>query len=443
MAFRFVHTADVHLDSPLKSLAMRDEALADVVANATRQAFVRVVDLCINEQVNALLIAGDLYDGNQTSMKTARFLASQLRRLDEKHINVFIIRGNHDAESKITRQLTLPDCVHVFGSKGDSVVLKSNDPNSSPLERPVVVHGASFSKPHAPDSLLPLYKSPDPSAINIGMMHTSLDGAVGHDLYAPCSLADLQSHGYDYWALGHIHKRAIHVDAGCTVVMPGIPQGRDIGESGEKSVTLVTVNDDGRVDAQEHLLALAQFEEIAVSFEGLEDWSKGVNSVMGEIDQVADACDAEHLVARVVITGATTLAWKLRRDEDLFKQELVSRLEDDGQRWLDKLIIKCEPPAKNDNDSTIDTTPYEELHALMIDEIKHTEAYRKKAKQSVEVLLGLLPVELRTKFGEDEASLEKNIELLALEGSTQISANLQPADNTENTASLVDKRVPS
>lgn len=442
MAFRFVHTADIHLDSPLKSLAMRDEALAEVVANATRQAFVRVVDLCISEQVNALLIAGDLYDGSQTSMKTARFLASQLRRLDEKQIKVFIIRGNHDAESKITRELTLPDCVHVFGSKGDSVVLKSNDPDSSPLERPVVVHGASFSKPHAPDSLLPLYQSPDPSAINIGMMHTSLDGASGHDLYAPCSLADLQSHGYDYWALGHIHKRAAHVDAGCTVVMPGIPQGRDIGESGEKSVTLVTVNDEGRVDVQEHLLALAQFEEIAVSFESLQDWSKGINLVMGEIERVAEACAAEHLVARVVITGATPLAWKLRRDEDVFKQELVSRLEDDGQRWLDKLIIKCELPTEKEGERTIDTTPYEELHALMIEEIKHTEAFRAKAKQSVDVLLGLLPVELRAKFGEDQAALEKNIERLALEGCTQISANLQPADNTEHAASLVNERTP-
>ena len=442
MAFRFVHTADIHLDSPLKSLAMRDEALADVVANATRQAFVRVVDLCISEQVNALMIAGDLYDGSQTSMKTARFLASQLRRLDEKQIKVFIIRGNHDAESKITRELTLPDCVHVFGSKGDSVVLKSNDPDSSPLKRPVVVHGASFSKPHAPDSLLPLYQSPDPSAINIGMMHTSLDGASGHDLYAPCSLADLQSHGYDYWALGHIHKRAAHVDAGCTVVMPGIPQGRDIGESGEKSVTLVTVNDDGRVDVQEHLLALAQFEEIAVSFESLQDWSKGINLVMGEIERVAEACAAEHLVARVVITGATPLAWKLRRDEDVFKQELASRLEDDGQRWLDKLIIKCELPTEKEGERTIDTTPYEELHALMIEEIKHTEAFRAKAKQSVDVLLGLLPVELRAKFGEDQAALEKNIERLALEGCTQISANLQPADNTEHAASLVNERTP-
>ena len=96
-AYRFVHSADVHLDSPLRSLALRDPRLAEFVGNASRQVFSRIVDLCLDEQVNALLLAGDLYDGEQTSMKTARFLAEQLRRLDAADIEVFIIRGNHDA----------------------------------------------------------------------------------------------------------------------------------------------------------------------------------------------------------------------------------------------------------------------------------------------------------------------------------------------------------
>src|SRR5262245_25190452 len=109
MAYRFVHAADIHLDSPLRSLALRDEALADLIGNATRRAFVRTVDLCLAERVDALLLAGDLYDGEQTSMKTARFLAEQMRRLDEANIQVFAIRGNHDAMSQITAELTLPE----------------------------------------------------------------------------------------------------------------------------------------------------------------------------------------------------------------------------------------------------------------------------------------------------------------------------------------------
>src|SRR6478735_6808409 len=108
-AYRFVHSADVHLDSPLRSLALRDPRLAEFVGNASRQVFSRIVDLCLDEQVNALLLAGDLYDGEQTSMKTARLLAEQLRRLHEAGIRVFVIRGNHDALSRISKELTLPD----------------------------------------------------------------------------------------------------------------------------------------------------------------------------------------------------------------------------------------------------------------------------------------------------------------------------------------------
>ncbi len=111
MAFRFVHTADVHLDSPLRTLALREPALAELIGGATRRAFVAIVELCLAEKVDALMIAGDLYDGEQTSMKTARFLADQLRRLHEAEIPTFVIRGNHDAESRITRELTLPDSV--------------------------------------------------------------------------------------------------------------------------------------------------------------------------------------------------------------------------------------------------------------------------------------------------------------------------------------------
>lgn len=141
-AYRFVHSADVHLDSPLRSLALRDPRLAEFVGNASRQVFSRIVDLCLDEQVNALLLAGDLYDGDQTSMKTARFLAEQLRRLDAAGIKAFIIRGNHDALSKITKELVLPENVHLFGGRADAVEIPRDRG-----ERPIAIHGLSFARP--------------------------------------------------------------------------------------------------------------------------------------------------------------------------------------------------------------------------------------------------------------------------------------------------------
>jgi exonuclease SbcD len=122
MAFRFVHTADVHLDSPLRSLALRNAELAELVGDASRQAFVAIVDLCLSEQVDALIIAGDLYDGDQTSMKTARFLATQMMRLHQAGVMVYKIRGNHDALSRISKQLTFPESVTIFGGRAQTVL---------------------------------------------------------------------------------------------------------------------------------------------------------------------------------------------------------------------------------------------------------------------------------------------------------------------------------
>jgi DNA repair protein SbcD/Mre11 len=264
--YRFIHAADIHLDSPLLSLALRSPELAELIGNATRRAFVNVVDLCLAEGVDGLILAGDLYDGEQTSMKTARFLAEQIRRLDEAGIKVFIIRGNHDALSKITKELTFPEGVKVFGGKADTVTFD----HAGGLA--IAIHGMSFAQPHAPESLLGKYKAPVEGAVNIGLMHTSLGGAPGHDPYAPCSIADLGASGVRYWALGHIHKRAL-TDGNCVVVMPGMPQGRDVGEAGAKSVTLVTISDDQSIRLEERFTCVAQFERVDVNLDGITDWS--------------------------------------------------------------------------------------------------------------------------------------------------------------------------
>jgi len=193
---------------------------------------VRIVDLCLEERVDALLLAGDLYDGDQTSMKTARFLAEQIRRLHQAGIRVFVIRGNHDALSRITKELIFPDSVKVFGGRAEAVAIDRDAGHF-----PVAIHGLSFAQPHAPESLIAKYKPVIAGAVNIGIMHTSLAGAPGHDPYAPCSLADLRATDFQYWALGHVHKRSI-VEGACAIVMPGMPQGRDINESGAKSVNV-------------------------------------------------------------------------------------------------------------------------------------------------------------------------------------------------------------
>ena len=418
MAFRFVHTADIHLDSPLRTLALREPALAELIGGATRKAFAAVIELCLAEQVDALLIAGDLYDGEQTSMKTARFLADQLRRLHESGIRTFIIRGNHDAESRITRELTLPESVKVFGGRAESVALAR-----SGLD--VVVHGVSFAQKHAPESLVPKFRSPHEGAVNIGMLHTSLGGSPAHDRYAPCALADLHDHGFDYWALGHIHQR--FVDKGrATIVMPGNPQGRDINEAGPKSATLATIADDRAIAVEERLTSVAEFQRVPVDLSHADDWRAALKRVEAALEKARAAAASEHLVARLTLEGATPLAWRLRCDADRLAEEAAVIGAGLGATSLDKIELACEEPRAAEAGSS---DPIAELRALMENEVAQSKAFRDELQSIAEDLRGHLPAGSREDlFGSDAQAFADVLSSVAREGAEDVLAHLRAGD---------------
>ncbi len=417
MAFRFVHTADLHLDSPLRSLAMRNSDLAELIGDATRQALIAIVDLCIDEQVDALIIAGDLYDGDQTSMKTARFLASQMQRLNEAGIATFIIRGNHDAMSRITQELILPPLVTRFGGRAEAINLNRGNLGIS-------VHGLSFAKPQAPESLLEKYHRPTPDAINIGIMHTSLAGAPGHDLYAPCKASDLHGWGFNYWALGHVHVRAQHA-GDRMVIMPGMPQGRDINEAGEKTVTLVTVNDDGSLTIEECATSIAQFERIPVDLSSATTWRDAAELIEQGLGIVRDRTRSPHLVGRLRLTGTTSLSWKLRRDRDLLLAETEQRAEGLGKTWIEKIEIATTAPVNTPTGGAT-ADPVLELGDLMRGDIIHQHGVREAVRDLVKELRDDLPPEARGFSGDDEAAFEALIDQLLTEGSEDMLARLKP-----------------
>ncbi len=417
MVYRFVHAADIHLDSPLKSLALRDPDLAGLVGDATRRALVNIVDLCIEEQVDALLLAGDLYDGDQTSMKTARFLADQIRRLHTAGIEVYVIRGNHDAISRITRELMFPESVKVFGGRADTIEVER--PGGS---FPVAIHGLSFAQSHAPESLLGKYKPPVEGAVNIGLMHTSLGGATGHDPYAPCSSGDLSASGFRYWALGHVHKRSV-TEGACAIVMPGMPQGRDIGEAGPKSVTLVTIGDDRSINLEERLTSIAEFDRIDVDVNGVEDWRGVVLAIEKKLAAARERVRSPHLVARLSISGATPLAWRIRRDADLLKVEADERAMGVGRTWIDKLDVSCTEPG---NTAVAPGDPLAELRRLVADEIGVDPGYEATLIEIADELRGQLPPECRGIFGDDEATFRNVLAELGRQGAEDVLARLRP-----------------
>jgi DNA repair exonuclease SbcCD nuclease subunit len=407
--FRFVHTADLHLDSPLRSLALRDPALGDLVATASRTVLARIVDLCLAERADALLIAGDLFDGAVRSMKTAAFVVAQMERLAAGGVRVLMIRGNHDAESTVARELPMPPNVQVFDGRGGTERLAGGA---------VAVHGVSFAGRHAPESLLPKYPAPVPGAFNIGLLHTSLAGAEGHDPYAPCTAADLTAQGYDYWALGHVHVRAVHGERPW-IVMPGMPQGRDIGEAGDRSVTLVTL-DGGQATVAERPVSVVAFRRAGVDLTGVEDWRAALDRIGAALAGARGAAD--HAVVRLRLSGDTPLAWRLKRDADLLEAQAAEAARALGTVWLEGIEDRTVPPAAESG-----SDPRRDLVALM-QALAGDAGFAAKAGALLEDLAGDLPPEVRPVLGTDAAARATVAARLAAEGIDIVAARLIGGD---------------
>jgi DNA repair exonuclease SbcCD nuclease subunit len=288
---------------------------------------------------------------------------------------------------------------------------------------PITIHGISFANAHAPESLLPRFRPPTEGAINIGLLHTSLGGGdKAHDPYAPCGLADLQAAGFRYWALGHVHKRMAVVGA-ATIVMPGMPQGRDINEAGAKSVTLATVMDDGAILIEERLTSVAQFERVTVDLAGIEDWRDMVRAMGRALEQIRPAVASEHLVARLHLRGATPLFWRLRRDHDLLQTEAADQAQAVGKSWIDRIEVDCQPPAAGAQ-AAGEADPLEELRRLM-GEVTQDDAYRAEMAGIAEDLRKQLPFECRAALGADEAAFAATLAEAAREGVDDVLARLR------------------
>ncbi|ASM74803.1 MULTISPECIES: metallophosphoesterase family protein [Roseobacteraceae] len=411
MTIRILHTADCHLDSPLHSLALRDPDLRDRVQTATRTAFARIIDTALAEQVNALLIAGDLFDGAERSAKTAAFLTAQMDRLQAGGIAVFYIKGNHDAENPITGALSLPDNVHVFDGRGGKVQLVGAD---------VWIHGVSFAGRHAPDSLLGKFPAPVAGAVNIAMLHTSLVGAAGHDPYAPCTVAELAGMGFDYWALGHVHKRQVHSEAPW-IVMPGIPQGRDIGEFGAKSASLLTL-EAGQISVREVATSAITFlhHRIDVSGHDHPDALRGhLRDALADLatDQPTDA------ILRLTLSGATPLHWQLLRDRDIWQETLGRMAQDTGMLWLEKLRFDL-----RDDHTPADASATDALGQMMQDMLAEP-GMMAALQDEFDTLLAELPAARRTALAPTQEAAAARAQQLAASGAAQMIARMKGADS--------------
>lgn len=335
--FRFLHTADLHLDSPLRGLASREDAGAEILINASRRACEALVQLAISEEVDFVLIAGDIYDGDWKDFGTGLFFRREMARLSATNIPVYLISGNHDAASVITRKLTLPEGVHSFPIQSPST--------EELAELPVAIHGMSFPKRAVEENLVPRYPDPIPEKFNIGLLHTSLAGSEGHDTYAPCSLDDLRNKGYDYWALGHIHQPQI-VNENPWIVFPGNIQGRHIREAGPRGCRIVSVDGSLRVtNCEWHSLDVARWAEVRVDAGGVNDKKDLLPEIQSAITRAMDEAEGRLLAMRLIITGTTAIHGDLVSNSAWLRAQVQSITEDFGAEavWLEKVKIVTRP----------------------------------------------------------------------------------------------------
>lgn len=333
---KFIHAADLHIDSPLSGLSAHEDAPVELLRTATRSAFSTLIDCAIEERVAFIIFAGDLYDTDWKDYNTGFFFNREMARLNAAGIRAIVLWGNHDAENEMTKKLPLPSNVHVFGSAKPEII-KFEDLK-------VAFHGQSFKKAETFENLVLAYPEPIHGWLNIGVLHTNLQGTI-HEPYAPCSLDELRNKGFDYWALGHVHQWAI-LSESPWVVFPGNLQGRHIRETGPHGAMLVTYQD-GVLQAPQRLIVdVVRWAVANVDITGTQSREEVVARVGDAFRQIIDhEADGRPVACRVVLTG------KSAAHGDLFGQALQLRAELIAQAinvasdnlWIEKIKVQSQP----------------------------------------------------------------------------------------------------
>ncbi len=344
---KFIHTADLHLDSPLRGLSSYPDAPADRLRTATRDAFHKLVSSAIDEQVDFMVIAGDVYDGDWKDFNTGLFFVRQMGRLRQAGIPVYLLYGNHDADSEMTRSLELPDNVHVFPSrKAETFRIE---------DMKVALHGRSFKVAATTENLLPGYPEPVAGWLNIGVLHTALEGHAEHARYAPCSVAELQAKGYQYWALGHVHEHWIQL-GDTTIAYPGNLQGRHIREQGARGALLVTAEHGEIAEVDRLEVDVLRWHSIEIDISAVADLRGSVRLAGLAMEQLLDATPSDlPLAVRVVFKGRSAAHAGLVVDEAQLRQEVIAQAValDADRIWIEKVrvasaALNTTPPRQED-----------------------------------------------------------------------------------------------
>lgn len=338
-SFSFIHVSDLHLDSPFSALHQDNPDLAHTLRSATFEAFKKIVALSIDKQVDFLVIAGDVYDGADRSLRAQIKFRDGLKKLDEAGIHSFIVHGNHDPLDKWSTSLEWPSRVHIFRDQIETIDAKRND-------RPLAcIQGISYPTRDETRNLALLFKRTS-SAFHIGLLHANVGADTGHEPYAPCALDDLLKPEMDYWALGHVHKERLLSSDGPVILYPGNTQGRNIRETGEKGCYWVKVNEDKEIETEFLTTDVMRWVTHEIP----------INQILTEQDLV-EALDKACLaisqnqsgrpsIVRIFLTGNGPMYGYLNEPNSLFDlHETANELGADYSPyvWIDRIKLRAGP----------------------------------------------------------------------------------------------------
>ena len=341
-AFRFVHTADLHLDSSFLGIQAVDEHVARELREATFRTFDRIVELCLSRHADFLLVAGDIYNSRDHSLRAQLRLRDGLRPLSEAGISSFIVHGNHDPLDSWAATLEWPERAHIFG--GDAVA-------AEPVERDgqtiALVYGISYPTQEIRKNLAQRFQRTEDGPFAIGLLHCNVGDDTGHEPYAPCTLGDLAKAGMDYWALGHVHNHRVLSVTGPMIVYPGNPQGLNPRELGARGCYLVEVDETGHPTAQFVAVDTVRWLRESIPIEQLGTDEELVSSVEQGCRRMREKAEGRSVLGRISLTGRGPAHASLARPG--FVAGLVESIRetegaDDPFVWIERLEVDTRPP---------------------------------------------------------------------------------------------------
>ncbi|WP_139891501.1 DNA repair exonuclease [Bacillus sp. E214] len=274
---KFIHAADLHLGSVFSGFQHMHSAIYDKIKNSGYSALTRLVDTAIQERIDFVIFAGDIYDNEERNLKAQLKFKAEMERLENYSIPVYLIHGNHDYMNGNYFDISLPANVHLYGREVEvKQFIKENDATT------VNLYGFSYDKRHIHDRVIQEYKKADDADYHIGILHGNLDGESAHGNYAPFTRSELLSKQFDYWALGHIHKR-MEILQEPPAIYPGCLQGRNKKETGEKGFYLVSMSGS---DTSLEFVPVSTVEWKTETIQA--DHISSVNELIAELDKIKE-----------------------------------------------------------------------------------------------------------------------------------------------------------